>query len=82
MRRDVLHLALLGLVGNGLYQLFFILGMARTRAGIAALVVAADPRSTAIISHLLGRERLPLRGWLGIVLQLVGVACVVGGEAR
>jgi drug/metabolite transporter (DMT)-like permease len=77
-RRDVIHLALLGLVGNGLYQLFFIVGMARTRAGIAALVVAAGPAYIAIISHMLGRERLPLRGWLGIVVQLLGVACVVG----
>lgn len=77
-RRDVLHLLLLGVIGNGLYQLLFILGMARTRAGIAALVVAAGPAYIAIISHLLGRERLPLRGWAGIGLQLVGVVCVVG----
>lgn len=77
-RRDVIHLALLGLIGNGLYQLFFILGLARTRVGIAALVVAAGPAFIAILAHLLGRERLPLRGWLGIALQLVGVACVVG----
>ncbi len=77
-RRDVVQLALLGLIGNGLYQLFFILGMARTRAGIAALVVAAGPAYIALISHWLGRERLPARGWAGIVLQLAGVACVVG----
>ncbi len=77
-RRDVIHLALLGLVGNGLYQLFFILGIARTRAGIAALVMAAGPAYIAIISHLLGRERLPARAWAGIGMQLAGVACVVG----
>ncbi len=77
-RRDIVHLAWLGLIGNGLYQLFFILGMARTRAGIAALVVAAGPAYIALISHWLRRERLPLRGWVGIALQLVGVACVVG----
>jgi len=77
-RRDLVHLAWLGLIGNGLYQLFFILGMARTRAGIAALVVAAGPAYIAIISHWLGRERLPARGWAGIGLQLAGVACVVG----
>lgn len=77
-RRDVWLLLALGLIGNGLYQLFFILGLARTRAGIASLVVAAGPAYIAIISHLLGRERLPGRGWAGIVLQLVGVGCVVG----
>ena len=77
-RRDVGHLVLLGLIGNGLYQMFFILGMARTRAGIAALIVAAGPAYVAIISHLMGRERLPGRAWAGIALQLLGVACVVG----
>ncbi len=77
-RRDTLVLAGLGLMGNGLYQLLFILGMARTRAGIAALVVAAGPAWIAIISRMLGRERLSTRGWSGIGLQLAGVACVVG----
>lgn len=77
-RRDTLTLAGLGLMGNGLYQLLFILGMARTRAGIAALVVAAGPAWIAIISRMLGRERLSSRGWMGIALQLFGVACVVG----
>ena len=77
-RRDVVHLALLGLVGNGMYQLLFILGMARTRAGIAALVMAAGPAYIAIISHVLGRERLPRRAWAGIGMQLAGVVCVVG----
>jgi drug/metabolite transporter (DMT)-like permease len=76
-RRDVLALAGLGLLGNGLYQLLFIAGMARTRAGIAALVVAAGPAYIAIISRLLGRERLSLRGWAGIGLQLAGVGFVV-----
>lgn len=77
-RRDVWHLAALGLLGNGCYQLLFILGLARTRAGVAALIVAAGPAYIAMISRFLGRERVPLRGWIGIALQLAGVACVVG----
>jgi drug/metabolite transporter (DMT)-like permease len=76
--RDAWRLAALGLIGNGLYQILFIFGMARTRAGVAALIVAAGPAWIAIISRLLGREQLPARGWAGIALQLVGVGCVVG----
>jgi drug/metabolite transporter (DMT)-like permease len=75
--RVTLKLAGLGLIGNGMYQLLFILGMSRTRAGIAALVVAAGPAWIAIISRMLGMERLSKRGWAGIGLQLAGVACVV-----
>jgi drug/metabolite transporter (DMT)-like permease len=77
-RRDTGRLLLLGLLGNGFYQLLFISGLARTRAGIAALIVAAGPAWIAIISRLLGRERVSRLGWAGIGLQLLGVLCVVG----
>ncbi len=76
-RRDTLALLGMGVFGNGLYQILFIGGLSRTRAGIAALVIAAGPAWIAIFSQLLGRERLPARGWAGIGLQLVGMACVV-----
>ncbi|MFN8716862.1 MAG: DMT family transporter [Gemmatimonadaceae bacterium] len=77
-RRDTGRLLALGLMGNGVYQVLFIFGMARTRAGVAALIVAAGPAWIAIISRLMGRELLSSMGWTGIGLQLVGVACVVG----
>lgn len=76
--RDRWHLIALGVLGNGLYQLFFVFGLARTRAGVAALITAAGPAWIAIISRLLGRERISRRGWIGILLQLLGAAAVVG----
>ncbi len=76
-RRDVIALLGLGIVGNGFYQCLFIVGMSHTRAGIAALVIAASPAWIAIVSRILGREQLSSRGWSGIGLQLAGVACVV-----
>ena len=78
-RRDVIALLGLGIIGNGFYQCLFIVGMSHTRAGIAALVIAASPAWIAIVSRILGREQLPSRGWAGIGLQLTGVACVVVG---
>ena len=76
-RRDILALMSCGLIGNGLYQLMFMEGMTTTRAGIAALIIAASPAWVAIIGRLMGRERVSSRGWIGIGLQLAGVACVV-----
>ncbi|MDQ6611514.1 MAG: DMT family transporter [Gemmatimonadota bacterium] len=76
-RRDTLALVGCGLIGNGLYQLMFMEGMTTTRAGIAALIIAASPAWVAIIGRLMGRERVSSRGWMGIGLQLAGVACVV-----
>ncbi len=76
-RKDMVALMALGLIGNGLYQLLFMEGMTTTRAGIAALIIAASPAWVAIIGRLMGRERVSSRAWTGIALQLTGVACVV-----
>ncbi|MFL5581543.1 MAG: DMT family transporter [Gemmatimonadaceae bacterium] len=80
-RRDALALVGLGFIGNGVYQLLFIEGIARTRAGSAALVIATSPAVIAILGKVRGSERIDRRGWGGIGLQLLGVACVVLGGA-
>jgi drug/metabolite transporter (DMT)-like permease len=76
-RRDALALLAMGVMGNGVYQLLFIAGLSRTRAGVAALVIAAGPAWIAMFSRLFGRERLAGRGWAGIGLQMLGMLCVV-----
>ena len=80
-RRDTLALLALGVLGNGLYQWFFIEGIARTRAGDAALVLAASPAFMAIIGRMLGVERVNARKVLGIAASLAGMALVVFGTA-
>src|SRR4051794_26910371 len=57
-RRDTLALLGLGVLGNCAYQLFFIEGVSRTRAGDAALVLAATPVVVALIGWLRGVERI------------------------
>src|SRR5919204_5165581 len=82
-RRDVLALLALGVLGNCLYQLCFAEGVARTRAGNAALVLAAVPVLIAATGRMVGVERVGTRGIGGIVLSMVGVALVVfGGTAH
>jgi drug/metabolite transporter (DMT)-like permease len=79
--RMVLRLALLGVLGNTFYQLAYIEGMARTRAGTAALIMAAVPVLTAFASHASGQERLRSRDLAGLALSTAGLALVVGGGA-
>lgn len=76
-RRDVVALLLLGVLGNGVYQWLFIEGVARTRAGDAALVVAASPAFIAAISRIRGVERITARAVAGIALSVLGIAFVV-----
>ena len=79
-RRDMLVLLALGVLGNGLYQVLFIEGIARTRAGTAALLLAAAPAFMAIIGRLLGVERVTTRKVVGILASLAGIAFVVLGS--
>lgn len=79
--RDVVVLLLLGVVGNGLYQLLFVEGVSRTRAGNAALIVAAAPGFIAVASRLRGIERASRRVLAGIALSIVGVGFVVLGSS-
>jgi len=78
--RDLLALLALGALGNGLYQIFFIEGIARTRAGDAALLISAAPAFMAILGWLRGTERTGMRGVTGIGLSLAGMALVVFGN--
>lgn len=82
--RDLKMLLTLGILGNGLYQILFVEGISRTRAGDAALLIAASPAFIAIIGWLRGTERTSPRGILGIALSLVGIGLVVfgGGDSN
>jgi drug/metabolite transporter (DMT)-like permease len=75
-------LALLGLVGNWIYQFGFIEGVAHTRAGNAALILAAVPVQTAVLSHLRGHERLRARDVLGLLVSSVGIATIILGSGH
>ena len=42
----------LGLLGHGAYQLLFIYGIAKTRAGTASLVIASSPAIIALVMRV------------------------------
>ncbi len=75
--RERKQAALAGLLANTVYQLFFILGLARTTAGNAALIQATMPLQVAVLSHILGRERLSVRAWVGVALATGGLGMLI-----
>ncbi|MGH7653228.1 MAG: DMT family transporter [Gemmatimonadaceae bacterium] len=79
--RDVRSLMLLGLLGTGVYQLFFISGLARTRAGTASLVIASSPAMIAIVGRVMGFEKVSRRAVIGIVIAFAGIAFVILSSA-
>src|SRR5437868_14625745 len=49
-RDELPRVIIVGLLGNMLYQMFFIMGLDRTTAGNAALLLAGTPIITALFS--------------------------------
>jgi drug/metabolite transporter (DMT)-like permease len=80
-RHDVIRLLFLGVIGNGLYQLFFVHGVARTRAGNASLIVGAAPAFIALVARARGLERVKRMTLAGIALSVIGVSLVIVGSA-
>ena len=81
-RRDWLGIALLGIVGNTIYQLTFIVAIKLSTASNTSLIVATSPIWTAILAALLRLDRLSWRSWAGIILSFGGLYFVItaGGE--
>jgi drug/metabolite transporter (DMT)-like permease len=72
----------LGFMSNFVYQGFFILGIARTRAGNSSLILSTTPIFVALLGTLLRAENLQRRNWLGILLSFLGILLLVtaGGQ--
>ena len=76
-RRDLVRLMLLGVLGNGVYQYLFVQGISLTRAGNAALVLAATPAVIALLGRLRGVERIGTAAIVGIALSMAGIGIIV-----
>lgn len=77
---DRWRLMRLGVLGHCVYQILFISGIARTRAGTASLVVAASPAAVALVARAFGHDKLSPRAAAGLALSIVGVFLVLGGS--
>jgi drug/metabolite transporter (DMT)-like permease len=77
-RRDRIDLVWLGLIGHLGYQYFLVGGVALTTASNAALIIGSTPAVIAVVSALLGRERISGLHWAGALLAIVGIGFVVG----
>ena len=78
-RSDLWKVAVLGIVGNTLYQLLFISGLDRTTASNTSLVMTVTPVFIALLSAVFIRERIHWAGWLGILMAFLGLYLVIFG---
>lgn len=78
-RSDWLRVLGLGILGNLVYQGFFIFGIDATLAGNASILLATTPVWTLALSTLRRHESHGIWVWLGILATLLGMVLVVLG---
>lgn len=82
-RSDLPKVIAIGVLGVGLYQILFSVGLKYTTASNSALLIATAPIFTALFAAATRQERITLRQAFGILLSFVGVVLLVranGGE--
>ncbi len=79
-RRDVIPMVLLGVVGFGVYQVLWTVGLGSVAAGDSALLIASTPVLVAVLAVLAGSDVLTTVRLAGALISLLGVALVVGAE--
>ena len=72
--RSFLSVFALGVIGVGVNQFCFILGMANTSVAHASIVVALAPMIVLVLAALIGQERLTARKAVGLAIAFTGVA--------
>jgi drug/metabolite transporter (DMT)-like permease len=76
-RRDLLVFAALGIANQAVYLGLGYVGMRTVSAGLAALVISANPVLTAVLAAAFLDERMSWRKTAGLLLGIGGVAFVV-----
>lgn len=80
-RRDWGLLLALSVVGQFVYQLCFLGGIARTSVANSALIQGCSPVVITLLAALAGQERVSRRHWVGVALSLTGIYLLVGTGA-
>ncbi|MDE2573158.1 MAG: DMT family transporter [bacterium] len=77
-RRDVPAFVICGACGYGIYQYFYVIGLAHTTAFASALLTSLAPVFTLMLAVATGAERSRGGRWVGALIALLGVAVFEG----
>lgn len=69
----------IGIIGNLVYQLLFIIGLDLTNSANAAVMLGSIPIWVALLSQLFTDEKLTFSKSIGIFLAFIGVSLIITG---
>ena len=81
LKHDWAGILFLAIVGQFIYQLLFIAGLARTSVANSSLLIGCTPIFVALMTAALGQERITPMRWAGVALSAFGIYLVVGHGA-
>jgi drug/metabolite transporter (DMT)-like permease len=81
-RKDVGYFVMLAIIGNTIYQLFFINGIALTTAINSSLILATTPIFIILFGAVLGVEKINSRVVQGVILSFTGVVMIILGSGK
>lgn len=79
-RREWKRVLLLALVGHVVYQLCYVAAVSRTTIANGAIIFAFTPITVALLTSLVGHERIPPLRVVGALISITGISLVVGFE--
>ena len=77
LKTDTRAIIRLSLIGWVFYQAAFIAGLDLTYAGNGAIIMSSEPIWNALLSLVMGTERLSGGAWFGLLVSIAGTAAVV-----
>src|SRR5262245_62711408 len=76
-KKDLRRIIWLGFLGNTMYPFIFVIGLDRTRAGNAALLMALTPIFAFLIGVAMKKEHFSAGVLAGIILSMAGASSIV-----
>ena len=76
-RKDIIRLAICGIFGVAINQLFFFKGLNITTPINAAIIMTSNPVLVIIMSAVILHEKLNIRKGIGIALGLIGASALI-----
>jgi drug/metabolite transporter (DMT)-like permease len=79
-REHIIPLIGVGIVGNLIYQVLFIVGVNLTNAANSAVILGTIPVWIALLAHLFTEEKLSSNKLIGMIFAFLGVALIIFGR--
>jgi len=79
-KKDLWPLIGLGLLGNFVYQVAFIIGIEWSYSANAAVLLGSGPMYVALISHFIFKKKVSVGQILGIITGFLGVLILILGK--